>query len=169
MPPIGASVQDKNKAAMLAMLEAFNKRDPAVAAKLLSPKARSDSTFPGNPQLTKMAVAKRLPIEITRTSGGGATGPDVFPDGQYTVKELIAEGNKVILIWEMTGTHKGQLFGRPATGKKVTVSGYEVVQFANGKMVSHYDNHGTQTVLEVLAKVGQLDPAMMKQLGFAQG
>ncbi|MFL5963754.1 MAG: ester cyclase [Gaiellaceae bacterium] len=169
MPPVGASVQKKNKALMLQMLEAFNKRDATVVPKLLDPKARSKSTFPGNPEMTKMPVQKRLVEEIMRTAGGGGTGPIAFPDGQYAVKELLADGDKVILIWEMTGTHQGEILGRPATGKKVTVSGYEVVQFAKGKMVSHYDNHGTQTVLEVLAKVGQLDARMMKQLGFAQG
>ncbi len=169
MPPVGKSVQDKNKAAMLQMLEAFNKRDPSVVPKLLSPKARSISNFPADPKLSKMAPAKRLEIEILRTSGGGATGPIPFPDGEYTVKECIAEGNKVILIWEMTGTHEGELFGRAATGKKVTCTGYEVVTFRNGKMVSHYDNHGTQTVFEVLAQTGLLDAPMMKTLGFAQG
>ncbi len=169
MPPVGASVQEKNKAVVMQMLEAFNKRDPSVVPKLLAPGARSASTFPGNPKLTKMSPAERLPTEIQRTAGGGGTGPVAFPDGQYAVKELMAEGDKVILIWEMTGTNKGELFGRPATGRKVTVSGYEVVQLKDGKMVSHYDNHGTQTVLEVLAKVGHLDAPMMKTLGFAQG
>jgi C-1 hydroxylase len=169
MPRVGASVQEKNKAVVMQMLEAFNKRDPSVVPKLLAPGARSASVFPGNPELTKMSPAKRLPTEIQRTAGGGATGPVAFPDGQYAVKELMAEGDKVILIWEMTGTNKGELFGRPATGRKVTVSGYEVVQLKDGKMISHYDNHGTQTVLEVLAKVGHLDAPMMKTLGFAQG
>jgi hypothetical protein len=169
MPPVGASVQEKNKALMLQMLEAFNKRDPTVVQKLLDPKARSRSTFPGHPEMTKMPVQKRVTEEILRTSGGGATGPIPFPDGQFAVKEMIAEGDKVILIWEMTGTHEGELLGRPATGRKITVSGYEVVQFKNGKMVAHYDNHGTQTVLEVLAKVGHLDAPMVKQLGFVKG
>jgi SnoaL-like polyketide cyclase len=169
MPPVGASVQEKNKALMLQMLEAFNKRDPSVVPKLLSPKARSASTFPGNPEMTKMPLERRLTEEILRTSGGGSTGPVPFPDGEFTVKELLADGDKVILIWEMNGTNKGEILGRPPTGKTVSVTGYEVVQFANGQMISHYDNHGTQTVLEVLAQVGQLDAPMMKTLGYAQG
>jgi SnoaL-like polyketide cyclase len=160
-----ASVQEKNKAVVLQMLEAFNKRDPAVVPKLLAANARSQSTFPLNRALQKQPLAKRLQEEILRTAGGGATGPVAFPDGQYRVKELIAEGDKVILIWEMTGTHSGELFGRAATGRKITVSGYEVVQLKNGKMVSHYDNHGTQTVLEVLGKLGMLDKEMVQSLG----
>jgi C-1 hydroxylase len=159
------TVQERNKAVVMQMLEAFNKRDPSVVPKLIAPKLQSKSSFPGNPELTKMPVARRLQQEITRTAGGGATGPIAFPDGQYKVKELMAEGNKVILIWEMTGTHSGELFGRQATGRKITVSGYEVVELQNGKMVSHYDNHGTQTVLEVLGKLGMLDREMVDMLG----
>ena len=90
-------------------------------------------------------------------------------DGDRRADILWQNNSGQVSIWEMTGTNKGELFGRPPTGRKVTVSGYEVVQLKNGKMVSHYDNHGTQTVLEVLAKVGHLDAPMMKKMGFAQG
>ncbi len=79
MATAGASVQDRNKAVVMQMLEAFNKRDPSVVPKLLAPTARSASTFPGNPQMTKMPVQKRLREEILRTAGGGATGPIAFP------------------------------------------------------------------------------------------
>lgn len=160
-----ANPQEENKAAVLQMLEAFNKRDPAVVKKLLAPNAKSQSHFPLHPELNRLPLTERLQQEITRTSGGGATGPIAFPDGEFQVKELMAEGNKVILIWEMTGTNSGELFGRPATNRKITVSGYEVVGFENGKMVSHYDNHSTQTALEVLGKLGMLDTEMVQKLG----
>lgn len=162
------NAQEENKAVVMQMMEAFNKRDPAVVPKLLAPHARSEATFPLAPELNRQPLVERLEQEILRHAGGGSTGPVPFPDGEYQVKELMAEGNKVILIWEMTGTNTGELAGRPPTGRKITVSGYEVVELENGKMVSHYDNHGTQTVLEVLGKLGMLDTEMVQKLGLSK-
>jgi hypothetical protein len=158
-------VEEKNKAVVLQMLDAFNKRDPSVVPKLMARNARSQSHFPLHADMNERPLRDRLKEEITRTAGGGGTGPDVFPDGEYRVKDIVAEGNKVVLIWEMTGTHEGELLGRAPTGRNITVSGYEVVELKDGKMVRHYDNHGTQTILEVLGKLGMLDQEMVDRIG----
>ena|SRR5579871_42954 len=46
-----------------------------------------------------------------------------FPDMQWTVEEQIAESEKVVTRFTWTGTHRGELMGIPATGKRVKVWG----------------------------------------------
>ena len=58
-----------------------------------------------------------------------------FPDIQFTVEDLIAEGDKVSQRWSATGTQKGEWMGAPASGEKTTMGGISIVRIANGKIV----------------------------------
>ncbi|MBV9341445.1 MAG: ester cyclase [Acidobacteria bacterium] len=61
---------------------------------------------------------------------------NAFPDIKLTIEEQIAEGDKVMTRTSGSGTHRGELFGTPPTGKLVTgVSGICVTRIANGKVV----------------------------------
>jgi predicted ester cyclase len=43
---------------------------------------------------------------------------NAFPDINLTIEEQIAEGDKVVTRTRGTGTHRGELFGTAATGKR---------------------------------------------------
>jgi len=62
-----------------------------------------------------------------------------FPDLKVTIEDMIAEGDKVVARFTMTGTHKGEFMGIAATGKKVTVTGIEILRIAEGKLVEHWE------------------------------
>jgi hypothetical protein len=76
-----------------------------------------------------------------------------FPDAHFTVQDQIEEGDKVVTRWVTRGTHTGNLFGIPPTGKSMTMSGISIYRIANGKMV------------EAWVQYDQL--GMMQQLGLA--
>ncbi len=57
-----------------------------------------------------------------------------FPDLKVTSDSLVAEGDKVVHHWTATGTHKGELMGIPATGKRVKMTGIAIVRIAGGKI-----------------------------------
>ena len=40
-----------------------------------------------------------------------------FPDVQWHALDIVAQEDKVAVLWECTGTHKGDFMGIPATGK----------------------------------------------------
>src|SRR5512146_1829160 len=46
-----------------------------------------------------------------------------YPDTKLTIDDQIAQGDQVVTRWTAAGTHQGELFGMPATGKHVKVTG----------------------------------------------
>jgi steroid delta-isomerase-like uncharacterized protein len=57
-----------------------------------------------------------------------------FPDLQFNVEDLIAEGDQIVQRWSWTGTQKGEFMGAPPTGKKTKVSGISIVRIADAKI-----------------------------------
>ncbi|MDQ0966648.1 steroid delta-isomerase-like uncharacterized protein [Flavobacterium sp. W4I14] len=57
-----------------------------------------------------------------------------FPDAQWEVKEIIADGNKVVVKQKFSGTHKNQFQNIPPTNKTVSVEGIVTYEFKNGKI-----------------------------------
>jgi steroid delta-isomerase-like uncharacterized protein len=57
-----------------------------------------------------------------------------FPDLRFTIHDEIAEGDKVVIRWTVTGTQRGEFFGRPASGRAIDVSGINIFQITGGKI-----------------------------------
>jgi steroid delta-isomerase-like uncharacterized protein len=74
-----------------------------------------------------------------------------FPDGHWHEEDLVAEGDRVVGRYSLRGTHQGEFFGIPATGKTITVSNIHIFRLGDGKIVEHW-GHGD-------------DMGMMRQLG----
>jgi steroid delta-isomerase-like uncharacterized protein len=58
-----------------------------------------------------------------------------FPDMQLTFEDMIAEEDKVVVRSAFSGTHQGELFGIPATGKRVTRTSVIIFRLAKGEIV----------------------------------
>src|SRR3989442_870755 len=58
-----------------------------------------------------------------------------FPDARCTVDEIVAEGDKVVARWTGRGTNTGPLGNNAPTGKKVEVTGVDLLKIVNGKIV----------------------------------
>jgi steroid delta-isomerase-like uncharacterized protein len=58
---------------------------------------------------------------------------------QFTLEDVLAEGDKVVVRWSNRGTHLADFFGVPATGRTVVVSGIDIHQLRDGKMSEHWD------------------------------
>src|SRR6476646_138559 len=57
-----------------------------------------------------------------------------FPDIHWVIEEMIGEGEKVFNRFTWHGTHRGEFFGVPATGKSTKVKGMVVDRVVVGKM-----------------------------------
>jgi predicted ester cyclase len=58
-----------------------------------------------------------------------------FPDLKLTPEAIYTDGDTVIARVRMTGTHKGEYFGIPPTGKSVGITGIDIVRIEDGKAV----------------------------------
>jgi len=73
-----------------------------------------------------------------------------FPDMRITVEEQVAEGNRVTNRVMLTGTNTGDFQGMPPTGKQVTITGINMMQFEDGQIVE------IRGVLDVMGLMQQL-------------
>ena len=120
---------EKNKAlARRYQEEVWGKGDLALIDELLAPDfidhslpAGMDPSFAGAKRAVKGAL-------------------DAFPDGQWTVEDLIAEGEKVTIRWKMQATHEHAFRGIAPGGKPVTVTGITILRIAGGKIVERWVN-----------------------------
>tara|TARA_B100001057_G_scaffold108032_1_gene105689 strand:- start:37 stop:573 length:537 start_codon:yes stop_codon:yes gene_type:complete len=62
-----------------------------------------------------------------------------FSDAQFTIIDAFGQGDKIVKHWNFRGTHDGEFFGVPATGKKVDVSGVTLVKMKNGRISAEQD------------------------------
>jgi steroid delta-isomerase-like uncharacterized protein len=65
---------------------------------------------------------------------------DAFPDGQWTVEDLIAEGDKVVIRWKLQATHEHEFRGIAPVGKPVTIAGITILRIADGKIAERWVN-----------------------------
>ena len=61
-----------------------------------------------------------------------------FPGYQLKFNDMVAEGDKVAVNATMSGTHKGELMGIPATGKSVSISLMLFYRLEDGKIAQHW-------------------------------
>jgi predicted ester cyclase len=66
---------------------------------------------------------------------------------------MIAEGDKVVWRWRITGTHRGELNGIPPTGKPISITGIVISRFAGGKWAEDYVNWDTLGMLQQIGVV----------------
>jgi steroid delta-isomerase-like uncharacterized protein len=73
-----------------------------------------------------------------------------FPDLHVVTEDLVEEGDRVALRWKAQGTHRGDLMGLAPTGKRVTLTGIEILRLNGGKIVERWAEDNGQAVLAQL-------------------
>jgi steroid delta-isomerase-like uncharacterized protein len=59
-------------------------------------------------------------------------------DVELTFEDQIAEGDRVVTRWSSVFTHTGEVFGVPATGKRVMQSGIMIYRIRDGQVVEQW-------------------------------
>ena len=62
---------------------------------------------------------------------------DGFTDIEVTVDQLVSQNDMVAIATTTSGTHTGHLFGVAPTGRRVSVTGIDIVRLADGKVTEH--------------------------------
>jgi C-1 hydroxylase len=126
---------EENKAIILSLYEADNKKDLSLLDELISP-----DFF--DPSFNLRGAEGYKQFETAFFKG--------FPDWIETVEDIIAEGDKVWVRFTGKRTHKGEWRGLVPTGKKVTFRGVQIWRIINGKVVSK------DSILDLLDALTQL-------------
>jgi steroid delta-isomerase-like uncharacterized protein len=137
---------EENKTLARRLFEIFGTGDLALADELIAADVIDHQALPGMPPGRE---GFKQFVSIFHAA---------FPDLHVTVEDLIAEGDKVVGRTTMRGTHQGEFMGIPPTGKQCTISGIDIIRFANGQVVEHWGNSddlGLMQQLGVIPAPGQ--------------
>ena len=78
-----------------------------------------------------------------------------FPDLQFAVEDMVAEGDKVAARITIRGTHKGPFLDIAPTGKQITVDAIDIFRFASGKIVDHWVVTDQMIMMQQLGAIPQ--------------
>lgn len=131
---------EENKLVMHSFTEFINTASEKLAEELIAP----DAIFyvPGRPDPMRGSAGYLSIIGMMR---GG------FPDIQWTLEDMVFEGDKVAARFTMRGTHQGNFMGVPPTGKKIEVPAMNFYRLSNGQIV---EEHGQPDLLGLLQQIG---------------
>jgi steroid delta-isomerase-like uncharacterized protein len=73
-----------------------------------------------------------------------------FPDVQVTVRDQIAEGDKVVTRWTARATHRGDFMGIPPTGKQVTMQAIHIHQIVDGRIAALWEEFDMFSLMQQL-------------------
>lgn len=142
------STTEENKAVIrryfAAIDEACARGDADIIDDFLAPDFVEHDPFPGIPPTREGWK------QVFRSFVAGAPG-------YHVVDDLIAEDDKVVGKVTAYGKHVGELFGIPATGKDIRVTGIAIWRIRDGKIVAHWhqtDQFGLMLQLGVITPPG---------------
>lgn len=80
-------------------------------------------------------------IDLKEDQGWVHAEKKAFPDLRLSVQQMVAEGDKVAVLWTFQGTHTGSGYeGLPATGTRVEVRGITIWRIVDGRIVEEWSS-----------------------------
>ena len=81
-----------------------------------------------------------------------------FSNTQWTILDLITDGEKVVVRTTYRANHSGDFMGLPPTGKQIEIEAYIVERLKDGKSVEHWSLFDQLTMLQQLGLVPPPQP-----------
>ncbi|MFQ5864509.1 MAG: ester cyclase [bacterium] len=138
---------EENKAAVRRLIdEAWNKGNLAAIDEILDPDYVLHIAAPG---ARSDREGYKQAVSMYRTA---------FPDFHFTIEDMVAEDDKVVIRCTMGGIHKGEFMGNAPTGKELTQTAIAIRRFEGGKIVEEWvesDMLGLMQQMGVVPSPGQ--------------
>ena len=77
-----------------------------------------------------------------------------FPDLKFTIDFSFVKDDRVVSYITITGTHKGEFMGMPATGKEINIKAIDIVRVKDGHAVEHWGLTDNMTMMGQLGMMG---------------
>lgn len=128
---------DSNKQLVARLYDALNAGDVAAVGDLVTHDYIENDPLPGQGE-GREGVVDRFTMIVTSLAP------------HFTVHDVIAENDKVVVRWTNAGTHVGEFAGIPATGRAFTIGGIDIYRVSEGRLCEHWHQ------LDQLSMLGQL-------------
>ena len=140
---------EENKALVLSLYEeVINTGELDRAHELLAPDFAEHEEVPVPAHLTGVDAFEEF-FSMLRSA---------FPDLRMDVKDMLAEGEKVVARIEVHGTHQGEFMSMPPSGERIEVTATDIFRLEGGKIAEHwgnFDNLGMMQQLGAISPPGQ--------------
>jgi steroid delta-isomerase-like uncharacterized protein len=135
-------VEQNNKQVVSQFFEALNRQDTESMDQLVS-STNYSLHFSGMPPMDWNANKKEFLAPFNKA----------FPDLTRDIVDMVAEGDKVAVSINVTGTYKGEFQGIPPTGKHVSFTAMDILTIIDGKITEEWT---TADMMGLMQQIGAI-------------
>ncbi len=93
------------------------------------------------------------PAELVDVKHFVAFFQSAFPDLEFGIEELISSEDRMVIRWEMHGTHTCTLMGIPPTGMSAKLTGISIYRLEDGRPIECWDQVDLLSLFHQLALI----------------
>lgn len=136
------TIEEANKAVTRKLGKAINQKDFAIIDDMVAP----DVVYhrPTGHDVIHGIDAYKQVLQGLHTA---------MPDYEFTLDDMIAEGNTVAMRFTLTGTFTGELRGIPPNHQKITIWGMVIDRIVDGKIVEKWERYDTLGFMQQLGVI----------------
>ncbi len=136
------SKQEQNKQLVSQFFETLDRQDTEMMGQLVS-STNYSLHFSGMPPMDWNENKKEFLAPFTKA----------FPDLRRNIVDMVAEGDKVAVSINVTGTYKGEFQGIPPTGKQVSFTAMDILTIIDGKITEEW---ATADMMGLMQQIGAI-------------
>jgi steroid delta-isomerase-like uncharacterized protein len=136
------SKQERNKQLVRQFFEASDRQDAEMMDQLVS-STNYSLHFSGMPPMNWNTNKEQFLAPFNKA----------FPDLRRNIVDMVAEGDKVAVSINVTGTYKGEFQGIPATGKQVSFTAMDILTIIDGKITEEW---ATADMMGLMQQIGAI-------------
>jgi steroid delta-isomerase-like uncharacterized protein len=136
------SKQEQNKQLVRQFFEASDQQDAEMMDQLVS-STNYSLHFSGMPPMDWNTNKEQFLAPFNKA----------FPDLRRNIVDMVAEGDKVAVSINVTGTYKGEFQGIPATGKQVSFTAMDILTIIDGKITEEW---ATADMMGLMQQIGAI-------------
>ncbi len=136
------SKQEQNKQLVRQFFEASDRQDAEMMDQLVS-STNYSLHFSGMPPMNWNTNKEQFLAPFNKA----------FPDLRRNIVDMVAEGDKVAVSINVTGTYKGEFQGIPATSKQVSFTAMDILTIIDGKITEEW---ATADMMGLMQQIGAI-------------
>ena len=79
-------------------------------------------------------------------------------DPSFSIEDIVAEGDRIVVRWLSKGTHTGEFLGLPPSGEAYQIAGIDIHAVRDGRMAEHWHVVDQLSQLQQLGFIPQPEP-----------